>query len=129
MSTLRTITWNVHGLSKKLNDHDFTSILLEYDIIGLTETWTSTRSNINKLHGYDKFHHYRHKGKKRGRPSGGILIYFKKALKPGISKIPQTHEDLLWIKLDKHFFGLKRHLYYCVVYVKPNSDKLANSAL
>ncbi len=112
---LNLLSWNVWGLSKKLHDSEFIDILKENDIICLTETWTSVQSNI-KLASYVPIHRIRKKRRKKGRRSGGIILYYKQYLKPGITELPKTHEDLLWVKLHAKMFGFRQDLYLCTVY-------------
>ena len=124
---LSIVTWNVNGLSEKLKDDEFIRIISNNDMICLTETWTSVQSNI-KLKGYKSVHRIRHKHRRKGRRSGGIIFYYHKRLSIGIKEIPKTHEDLLWLKLDSNFFGFKNDLYLCVTYLKPHAINTQNSA-
>ena len=70
---LSIVTWNVNGLSEKLKDDEFIRIISNNDMICLTETWTSVQSNI-KLKGYKSVHRIRHKNRRKGRRSGGIIF-------------------------------------------------------
>lgn len=65
---------------------------------------TSTISDQFILPGYEIFTNpsRKHHDKKNGRPSGGIALGFKTALKQGVKSI-STHENFIWAKLDKHF--------------------------
>lgn len=54
-------------------------------------------------------------------------MYFKKDLAKGIKELPKTHEDILWIKLDKDFFSFSKHVYLCAAYVPPQSSQSTNS--
>ncbi len=124
---IRILTWNVRGFGEKKKDPDFVNILTRYDLICFMETWSSIQTNV-KLQNYCKpLHRYRHKKRKKGRKSGGILVYFKKHLEQGIKEMPKTHEDILWLKLDKDFFSFSSHVYLCAAYVPPQSSQSANS--
>jgi endonuclease/exonuclease/phosphatase family metal-dependent hydrolase len=49
MSRIKLATWNIHGLSNKLQDDDVNTIINKFDFIALVETWTSLRSNTKSL--------------------------------------------------------------------------------
>ena len=125
---LTILSWNVFGLGKKLKDKEFTGIIEKHDMVCLMETWSSVQTNV-RIKGFEHIHRIRHKRRKKGRRSGGLVLYFKKWLKPGIKELAKTHEDLLWVKLDAHFFGFERDVYFCIVYIKPNATRSPNSAL
>ena len=127
LTRLKLLSWNVFGLSQKLKDTEFVNILKENDIVCLTETWTTIQSNI-KLNSYECIHRMRKKKRKRGRPSGGIILYYKSYLKPGITEIVKSHEDILWIKLSRKMFGFEKDVYMCTVYNNPNCRATENCA-
>ena len=74
---LRIACWNVRGLnSKKVQDNEFLNIVNKFDIVSLVESWTHKDSPID-IPGFCHFHAPGKKVKKRGRRSGGIIIYFR----------------------------------------------------
>ena len=94
---LQLACWNIHGFHvDKINE-----VLANnnYDIFGIVESW---ESNIS-LPGYSHItvHATKAKGKK-GRRSGGIIVYYKKEFSSLniISKVITT-KDYIWIKLNK----------------------------
>ena len=88
---------------------------------GIVESWTSSGSNIS-LPGYLHIssHGIKSKGK-RGRRSGGIIVYYKKDLSRMITKINNSN-DFIWIKLNKSQTGLDDDIYICTVYLKPRTS-------
>lgn len=124
---LKLLSWNVFGLGEKLKDRDFVNTIIDYDMVCLTETWLSAQSDVN-LKGFRCIKRPRNKRRKKGRRSGGIILYFKKWLSNGIKEISKSHEDLLWVKLDRYFFGFDKDVYICIAYIKPNSCNIPNSA-
>ena len=51
------MSWNVEGLSlAERSPSDFTELICKYDIICLSETWSSSHTDLT-LKGYDKFYH------------------------------------------------------------------------
>ena len=67
--------WNIHGFKiEKLKNEYFYE---KFHIFGITETWTNKESNII-LPGYKAIaSHGTKRNHKKGRRSGGIIIYVK----------------------------------------------------
>ena len=125
---LKLISWNVNGLGEKRQDPDFIEMFSNYDMVCLTETWSSVRTNI-KLKGFENpLHRFRYKRRKKGRRSGGILVYFKKHIAQGIKEMPKTHDDLLWLKLEKQFFSFDKDVFLCVAYIPPVAGQSISTA-
>ena len=68
---LRFASWNIEGLSGKLDDNDFVSNLSKCDIVSLVETWLpNTSSNIH-VDGFYSFSKCRKTVTKNSRRSSG----------------------------------------------------------
>ena len=66
---------------------------------------------------------------RKGRSSGGIIIYYKKYLEKLINEIKQT-KHYIWIDLSKElFYNLNNNLKICVIYNPPKNSKYYNSDL
>ena len=61
----------------------------------------------------------RTKHKKARRCSGRIAVYIKNDLCKGVSKLAYSHSDIVWIKIDKTFFHLKKDIFLTDVYFSP----------
>ena len=87
------------------------------DILGLVETWTHTDSPIN-LPGFNFFHlpGTKRKEVKKGRRSGGIILYYSINIERGITLVSKKDYGL-WIKLDKTFFKQDFDIYLSVLYI------------
>jgi hypothetical protein len=48
---------------------------------------------------------------------GGIAFFFRSQLKQGVSKLSVNESGIVWVKLDKSFFGLESDYYLCGVYI------------
>ena len=74
---LQLCCWNINGFSsQKLLDVNID----KYDVFSFVETWNKGESAIS-LPGFISIHEIGIKKKgKRGRRSGGIILYFKKHL-------------------------------------------------
>ena len=105
-----------------LHDDVCGSYLKQYDIVLLCETWADPRNDY-VLEGYHALNYARtKKHKKAKRSSGGLIIFIKNAVLKGI-EILHNNEDLIaWLKLDKSFFGLEKHLYLGNCYVVPENS-------
>lgn len=135
---IKLLSWNVHGLVKKVDnnyvsklDSSYFQNLLknDYSIIGLCETWLNDDSIQQcDLMGYQKVVSVRKcTNKKAKRPSGGIIVYFKNEIKPGIVVEHSSHDDMIWLRLKKDFFQCEKDIYVCFAYLAPaNSSSNSN---
>jgi hypothetical protein len=103
--------WNINGFSsQKLLDVN----IEKFDIFGIVESWISGDSHVNLPGEFIHEPGFKKKGK-RGRRSGGIILYFKKKLaenKTG-TKVHST-KYFVWIKLDKALCGTSHDIYKIV---------------
>lgn len=120
--------WNVHGLSGKLKDEDVRDYIEGLDFVALVETWSTVRTNVH-YKGYGTMHQIRHKHKRKGRPSGGIVLMYKSKLKGQIQRIPCKHEDILIAKINGPAVGHVRDIFLIVVYVKPGVETSTGSSV
>ena len=70
--------WNINGLSKEKSENDiFQENIKKFDILFLSETWKSESSIHDLQHpeGYLYETSCRKTTNKKGRASGGILVY------------------------------------------------------
>lgn len=114
--------WNINGFSsQKLNDINCS----KFDIFGIVESWTHGESSIS-FKNYTCFHQPGIKKKgKRGRRSGGIILYFKNEFKKSnaIIKIAQS-KNYIFIKLDKDKCGLTHDIFLGCVYINPRAKSV-----
>lgn len=119
---LRFCSWNIEGLSGKLNDSDFLSKIGQFDLISLVETWLIDRSALN-IDGFYSFSKCRKMPMNARRNSGGITILVKSSLRKGIKFFDkESCDDFVWWKLDKNFFHLARDVFVCSVYIPPQNS-------
>ncbi|CAG2189584.1 unnamed protein product [Mytilus edulis] len=64
----------------------------------------------------------RSKHKKARRNSGGIAIYAKLSLIKGLTKLPNEHSDIQWVKLNHKFFNLPKDIYLAFIYFSPENS-------
>jgi hypothetical protein len=84
----------------------------------MIEAWSSNEGSYS-IPGFQYFNKSKIKKKGRGRPSKGILFYYRKEFKPGVELEKSTSQNLLWVKLSKSFFGLKKDIFFCTCYLLP----------
>ena len=95
-----------------------------YDLILLTETWTSSISNID-IDGYESINCPRPKcNRKAKRDSGGIVIYYKHFLHNKIELIKLNTKGILWLKIKGQSVGVENDLYFCTCYVPPEESSV-----
>ena len=98
-----------------------------HDIFCFLETWLGPDNACPSIDDYISFRSERkNKHKNARRHSGGILIYCRKGICGGITKLQSSHSDIQWIKLDKMYFGLNHDLYICVLYIRPKNSVVNN---
>ncbi len=125
MNTYLNITaYNVNGLGKNCDKlQELCSIIKNFEICCLIETWHKL-TDIQKLHvdGYF-FYHSERATTKPGRNSGGLVVYMRNFLKPGICIQQSSSDDSVWLKLDKHFFNLQKDCYVGFIYIPPENSR------
>ena len=89
------------------------------------ESWLDMDDCCPGMNGYVNFRSDRKKKRKSKRSSGGFLIYCRSSLVNGVSKISSFSDDILWLKLDRFFFGLPNDVYMCIAYLVPESSPYA----
>ena len=117
------MAWNVNGLSrKKLHDKDFVRQIKEYQIVCLSETWTKSNSDIS-IGGFSNFHipSISRRGKKRGRNSGGVIVYVSNKIVEGVAFV-RRNKTTLWLQLDANYFGWEDNIYLANTYCPPESS-------
>ena len=112
---------SLHGC--KINNH----LKLINDIKILAEAWAECddcKNNIVK--NYQLLKHIepqKAKGCKKGRNSGGILLYCKSYLKPFI-KILKSCPTHVWFEIDKDlFYNIPKRVRVCTLYCPPETSK------
>ena len=118
---------NIHGNGKlKLEHNDLVDKILNHHIFGIQESWLNKDDACPDIKGYSIFRSERKKHIRGIRNSGGSIIYVKRQLLRGITKLSgrsNEHGDVIWLKLDKHFFGLEQNLLLCYAYIVPVAKK------
>ena len=100
---LKVLHWNINGLASasnnKLNREDGIIPFLEgYDIMFLSETWSSDTHDLT-LPGYVCYHcHRQDKNIHERRPSGGNLVYIRDTLTDRCELLRHRHDDIVWLK-------------------------------
>ena len=90
--------------------------LKNYDIIMLSETWSSDQDDFS-LDGYFYYNYprnYKHPDAKG--MSGGLGIFIRLELKDGVDIWSYTDDVIAWVILKKDFFGIQSDIYVANVY-------------
>ena len=102
-----------------------------HDIEILSETWGLCTHEKN-LSGYkliEEIPPYKMSNIKKGRASGGLLIYCKDHLEKYIKKTKKT-QYYVWLTINKSIFiHLKKSVKVCVAYNPPDNSKYCNKEL
>jgi hypothetical protein len=115
--------WNIRGL--KQSDGSFKTALSElrerilmYDMFCISEIQCS-ELEVPGIDGYNCFTLCRGLNVKSNRCYGGLCIYYKEHLRKGIKFLAHRNVDYVWIKLDRHYFGMGKDVFMCVTYIPP----------
>ena len=131
---LRMCFWNIHGLNDhKLNDLILGSFLKSFLIIFLTETWSQYNSENEEqfeLNGFEYIDIARkHRNKNAWRSAGGIGIFISKRISQGV-KVHSHYKDIIvWLKLDRDYFGMCNDVYVGTVYLPPQNSTVIEDDL
>ena len=127
ISNLDISAWNIFGIFKninsfkysKLQDPDFIEHVQKFQIFGLIETH-HTDEDIDKLQifGYKCFQACRKK-LKMGRKHGGLAVYVKTNILPGVKKLPLPGSESIILKINSDFFKLNRDTLISFSYCAP----------
>ena len=94
-------------------------MIKKYDLVLLNEIWTNHQSAID-ITGYESYcSHRKRVDNKARRLSGGVICYVKSCHTRGIKLVQNETSDILWLMLDKHYFGTKNEILLCLTYIPP----------
>ncbi len=125
MSSFKITSYNIQGMfssafGEKITNSDFVNIVYNSDIIILLETWSRSDSKSYTPPNYRELRipSIKQPNVKKGRDSGGIIVWFKEHLWQYIQPVKKgtTH---IWIKLKKEILCLDEDLYLCASYIPP----------
>jgi hypothetical protein len=119
---LNILSLNVCGLKSKCNYPEFTSLLNNYDIIGLQETKLDNLDHI-EIANFKLF--FKNRTDISNRKSGGIAIAVKKKLLKHINIIETDCKSVFWFTLSKQVTLTDRDVLYGVVYIPPENSVFA----
>ena len=125
MRSFHLSCWNIQGLHSsvfglKSVNPEFMNSIKGIDLIVLTETWSQTDQLTHCPPGYCEVlvPSIKSKNIRRGRMSGGILVWYKEEFHSQITPEKQGKSHI-WLKLDKSLGITDRDLYLCALYIPP----------
>ena len=108
---------NIGGNAKmKCVSPDLVGIITKHDIFIVLETWLEGQDQCPKIDGFMNFRSERNKKSRAKRNSGGLIVYYRQTIGKGVHKLKSTSSDIIWIKLDKSYFGIKNDVFLCAAY-------------
>ena len=137
-SSIGVVVWNLHVLKgnkidtfKEKNDTVVKKIFYENDIICVTETWRD-KYDLDILVWDDNFTEHSklaNRQSKSGRSSGGTTLFIKNETNAQ-GKIEYQDSYHAWYKLDNKLFpALNKPLYFCFLYIPPNTSRHFKSGI
>ena len=129
-SQLHIGCWNINGHKNKgfdkYSDPRFINEICNKDIVCLIETHCSLEESLS-LDGFKPVHLIRPKSKGTYKRSGGISVFVKSELRPGVNFLEHENNDYIWLQLCRDFFGMKDDIYLCYVYNPPDNSSYTKS--
>ena len=117
---IKVVTWNVAGLLGRLVECEVSNFLCKFDIICLQETFLVYDFNTElKFKNYNCTQSHAAKLSTAGRPSGGVLLLWKKSLDGFIDVINTGIKNVLCIKIDKSLLNLTNDVILVTMYIHP----------
>ena len=125
MKPLTISMWNIQGIRSSLHgpkyiSKEFLENTSDLDFLILQETWCRTDTDIHCPPNYTEIFvpSVKNPGIKRGRDSGGIIIWHKSEISKHTTIMNSDHSTI-WIKISKNITGTDRDLFLCTVYIPP----------
>ena len=105
---------NIGGNAKvRCTTSDIIDIINDRDIFIIIESWLGPLDSCPMITGFSNFRSERKKKCKARRNSGGIIVYCRQNIAKCVQRIWNTSRDVMWLKLEKHFFGWEKDMYLC----------------
>lgn len=122
--TFNILTWNIDGITNKLNDKDFINYLLSFDIFCVLETWLQTLSDdiSSMFSGHICIFVPAKKLSRFGRAMGGIILFINKTYEKYIRNIEISCEFGIFLKVKKEFLQLDKDLILSCMYLPPQGS-------
>ena len=129
-NNLNISCWNINGYKhkgyNKYSDPRFIGEIVSKDIICLLETHCPYDQSL-VLPGFKSVHLIRPKPARINKQSGGISVFVRNEIRPGIKFLEHCNNDYIWLKLCKDFFGTLHDIYLCFLYNSPVNSTYTNS--
>ena len=108
MKPLTISMWNIQGIRSSLygpkyNSKHFLENTIDFDFLILQETWCRTDTDIHCPPNYTEIlvPSVKNPGIKRGRDSGGIIIWHKSEISKHTTIVNSDH-SIIWIEISKN---------------------------
>ena len=101
-----------------MNETEFLTTISQLDILCIAESHIGQNQENIEMDGFDHFPGCR-RASNNNRFFGGLAIYTKKILCPGIKLVKSNNPEIAWLKADRNFVGLEKDTYISFVYMPP----------
>ena len=108
-----------------MQDREFLNYIEEYDVISLLETWcTNVKKLYNLLPGYKCFGKVGQKTKKKGRCSGGIVVFVKEKYINHFSLVETDFKHGVFLKISEI---VDKECIFGIIYLPPENSTVYNN--
>lgn len=112
------MSWNVHGLTSKLNNPEFISYCKCFDIFACAEIYNINKDVLNKK--FPEYDIYLSKRKKSS--GGGIAVFVAKTFAHLITKIETSLEECIFLLVNEQCLQTDMKVVMCFPYVPHESS-------
>lgn len=133
LSSLRIGAWNVDGLHMRIDNErvskfdlpEFSNMFRNLDIFCLIETHMDSKDNVS-LEGFHIQSNLRPRSAKSPKASGGLSMGVRAKILKGVTFMKPTNSEIMWLKLNKQFFGFEENIFICNAYISPIGSSYSN---
>ena len=117
------MAWNLESLFEKITLQGVCEFIKAFDVICLAETFTLPTFDFNiKFDDYITVHWPAEKFSTLGRPSGGLVVLYKRSLEPFIEVIKTNISHIICLKISKNILNSTKDLLLVSTYIHPTTS-------
>ena len=84
---------------------------------------SETHTSLSDPFSYDNYKCYINcRSNESSKKRGGLAVFIKRQISTGITLVDKYMTEIMWFKLNAHFFGLERDLFICFLYISPSNS-------
>ena len=123
LGELKVMAWNVGSLFDKIILQGICEFIGAFDVVCLAETFTLPSFDFNvKFGDFVAVHWPAERFSSLGRPSGGLVVLYRKTLAPYVQVIKTNISHVICLRISKTILKSTKDLLYISTYVHPSNS-------